>query len=68
MNDKIHRVRYLNLKQHIDGLHLAKLIDDAEALHILARLKRQFEPSVYEETDPKKEKNDGFQTSATRYG
>lgn len=53
MNDKIHQVRYLNLKQHIDALHLAKLIDETEALHIIARLKRQFEPSVYEEDEIK---------------
>lgn len=51
MNEKIERVRYLNLKQHIDALHLAKLIDDAEALHILTRLRKQFEPSVYQDDD-----------------
>lgn len=55
-NDKIQRVRYLNLKQYIDGLHLAQLIDDAEALHILARLKRQFEPSAYQEDEPKEKR------------
>lgn len=52
MNEKIERVRYLNLKQHIDGLHLAKLIDDAEALHILTRLKKQVSPSVYQDDMP----------------
>jgi hypothetical protein len=49
MNEKIVRMRYLNLKQHIDALFLAKLIDEWEALHIIDRLKKQVGPSGYEE-------------------
>ena len=59
MNDKIERMRYLNLKQHIDALHLAKLIDDAEALHILIRLKKQVHPSAYEEEHAQKNQKNG---------
>lgn len=56
MNEKVERMRYLNLKQHIDALHLAKLIDDAEALHILTRLQKQVDPSIFDENMHKKTK------------
>lgn len=47
MEEKIARMRYLNLKQHIDALHLAKLIDDNEAMIIRDRLDKQISPFAH---------------------